>query len=75
MRSFSRPSQTRFCWSANRAGQPRDLIAEAFKVLRPEAHPIAGIVLNKADGSRIPGYAYSGYNYRSVGKHSATLET
>ena len=53
---------------------PRDSIAEAFKVLRPEAHRVAGIVLNKADGSRLPGYGYAGYNYRSVGKHLASHE-
>jgi len=54
---------------------PRDSIAEAFKVLRPEVHRVAGIVLNKADVHQFPGYGhYGGYNYRSVGKQTATHE-
>jgi Mrp family chromosome partitioning ATPase len=57
---------------------PRDSIAEAFKVLRPEVHRVAGIVLNKADVHQFPGSGYGrygGYNYRSAGKHAATHET
>jgi Mrp family chromosome partitioning ATPase len=46
---------------------PRASISEAFKVLRPEAHRVAGIVLNKVD---LQGYGYrGGYHYRSVGKY------
>jgi succinoglycan biosynthesis transport protein ExoP len=47
----------------------RASISEAFKVLRPEAHRVAGIVLNKVDLKQLPGYAYYGsYHYRSAGK-------
>jgi exopolysaccharide transport family protein len=47
----------------------RASISEAFKVLRPEAHRVAGIVLNKVDLKQLPGYAhYGGYHYRSAGK-------
>ena len=38
----------------------RKIISEALKVLRPEAHRIAGIVLNKANLRFLPGYAYPG---------------
>jgi polysaccharide biosynthesis transport protein len=39
-------------------------ISEAFKILRPEAHRVAGIVLNKVDLNRLPGYrSRSGYHY------------
>jgi polysaccharide biosynthesis transport protein len=49
---------------------PRLSIAEAFKVLRPEAHRVAGIVLNKVDLNQLQGYGYrGGYGYRSVGKY------
>lgn len=41
---------------------PRESISEAFKVLRPEGHRIAGIVLNKVDHRRLHGY-YRGYDY------------
>jgi hypothetical protein len=38
--------------------------------LRPEAHRVAGIVLNKVDLSQLQGYGYrGGYHYRSVGKY------
>jgi capsular exopolysaccharide synthesis family protein len=48
---------------------PRASIAEAFKILRPEAHRVAGVVLNKVDVNQLPGYGYGyGYRYRSVGK-------
>jgi exopolysaccharide transport family protein len=47
---------------------PRASISEAFKVLRPEAHRIAGIVLNKVDLKQLQGYGYR-YHYRSVGKY------
>ncbi len=47
----------------------RASISEAFKVLRPEAHRVAGIVLNKVDLTQLPGYGYQGgYHYRSAGK-------
>jgi polysaccharide biosynthesis transport protein len=46
---------------------PHATISEAFKVLRPEAHRVAGIVLNKVDFKQLPGYG--GYPYRSVGKY------
>lgn len=39
-------------WSQTARGS----ISEAFKVLRPEAHRVAGIVLNKVDFNRLPGY-------------------
>jgi capsular exopolysaccharide synthesis family protein len=42
-------------------------ISEAFKVLRPEAHRVAGIILNKVDLKQLYGYGYHGrYHYRSV---------
>ena len=47
----------------------RDSISEAFKVLRPEAHRVAGIVLNKVDLNQLPGYGYRG-GYGSAGKYS-----
>jgi succinoglycan biosynthesis transport protein ExoP len=37
---------------------PRDTVFEAFNVLRPEAHRIAGIILNKVDPQYLPGYGY-----------------
>jgi exopolysaccharide transport family protein len=44
---------------------PRTCIAEALKILRPEAHRIAGIVLNKVDVEQLHGYGYgSGYPSR-----------
>ncbi|MBV8574558.1 MAG: polysaccharide biosynthesis tyrosine autokinase [Acetobacteraceae bacterium] len=49
---------------------PHASISEAFKVLRPEAHRVAGIVLNKVDLNQLQGYGYrGGYQYRSVGKY------
>ena len=49
---------------------PQASIAEAFKVLRPEAHRVAGIVLNKVDLKQSQGYGYSGYyHHRSVEKY------
>ena len=44
-------------------------ISEAFKVLRPEAHRVAGIVLNKVDLKQLQRYGYRGYHYRSVDKY------
>ena len=35
---------------------PRATIHEAFRVLGPEAHRVAGIVLNKVDFNELPGY-------------------
>jgi capsular exopolysaccharide synthesis family protein len=50
---------------------PRAAISEAFKILRPEAHRVAGIVLNKVDLNQLQGYGYRGgyHYYRSVGKY------
>jgi polysaccharide biosynthesis transport protein len=43
---------------------PRASISEAFKLLRPEAHRVAGIVLNKVDLNKLPRYGYrGGYGY------------
>jgi polysaccharide biosynthesis transport protein len=47
---------------------PQTGVAEAFKVLMPEAHRLAGVVLSKVDFKRLRkhGYGYgSGYNYGS----------
>ena len=38
---------------------PRFAISEALKVLRPESHRIAGIVLNKVDVKQLRGYGYA----------------
>jgi Mrp family chromosome partitioning ATPase len=48
---------------------PQASISEAFKILRPEAHRVAGIVLNKVDLKQLQGYAYRGYHYRSVSEY------
>jgi Mrp family chromosome partitioning ATPase len=49
----------------------RASISEAFKVLRPEAHRVAGIVLNKVDFNRLPGYGYrGGYTYGYAAKQA-----
>jgi succinoglycan biosynthesis transport protein ExoP len=45
---------------------PLACISEAFKILRPTAHRIAGVVLNKADQTQLPGYAAY---YRSSGRY------
>jgi capsular exopolysaccharide synthesis family protein len=42
---------------------PHVSISEAFKVLRPEAHRVAGIVLNKVDLKQLHGYGYHGRYY------------
>lgn len=48
---------------------PRASVSEAFKALRPEAHRIAGVVLNQADLRQMRGYGYiSGYGYGSPGR-------
>jgi succinoglycan biosynthesis transport protein ExoP len=48
---------------------PRACVSEAFRVLRPEASRIAGIVLNKVDLKQLDGYGYRrSYHYRPVGK-------
>jgi polysaccharide biosynthesis transport protein len=45
-------------------------ISEAFKILRPEAHRVAGIVFNKVDLNQLQGYGYhSGYHYRSLDRY------
>jgi polysaccharide biosynthesis transport protein len=48
----------------------RASISEALKILRPEAHRVAGIVLNKVDPNHLRAYGY-GYHrgYRSVDKY------
>jgi capsular exopolysaccharide synthesis family protein len=47
---------------------PRACISEAFKVLRPEVHRVAGIVLNKVDLNQLQGYGYRGrYHYAPFG--------
>jgi polysaccharide biosynthesis transport protein len=44
----------------------RASVSEAFKVLRPEAHRVAGIILNKVDLKQVRGYSYHGrYHYRA----------
>jgi succinoglycan biosynthesis transport protein ExoP len=49
---------------------PRATISEAFKVLRPEARRIAGIVLSKVDLKQLDGYGYRrSYNYRALEKY------
>jgi exopolysaccharide transport family protein len=49
---------------------PRATISEAFKVLRPEAHRVGGVVLNKVDLNQLQGYgSRGGYHYPSVGKY------
>jgi succinoglycan biosynthesis transport protein ExoP len=48
---------------------PFACISEAFKVLRPEAHRVAGIVLNKVDLKQLQRYGHRGYHYRSVDKY------
>jgi capsular exopolysaccharide synthesis family protein len=49
---------------------PRHSVSEALKVLRPEAHRIAGVVLNKADLKELQSYRHnSRYHYRSVRKY------
>jgi capsular exopolysaccharide synthesis family protein len=54
-------------------GQTRSTsISEAFKVLRPEVHRVAGIVLNKVDLKQLQRYGYHGYHYRSVDKYFPT---
>jgi Mrp family chromosome partitioning ATPase len=45
----------------------RTTIAEALKILRPETHRIAGIVLNKANLKFLPDYAYPA-GYRNQGR-------
>jgi succinoglycan biosynthesis transport protein ExoP len=49
---------------------PRASVSEAFKALRPEAHRVAGVVLNRVDLRQMRGYGYiSGYGHgRSVGE-------
>ena len=49
---------------------PLACISEAFKVLRPEGHRVAGMVLNKVDRTQLPGYAYNiAYHQRSHVKY------
>jgi capsular exopolysaccharide synthesis family protein len=38
---------------------PRFAVSDALKVLRPESHRIAGIVLNKVDVKQLRGYGYA----------------
>ena len=51
---------------------PRSSIQEAFRVLGPQAHRIAGVVLNKVNFNELREYG-GGYRYRSIEKkHSAS---
>jgi capsular exopolysaccharide synthesis family protein len=51
---------------------PRASISEAFKLLRPEAHRVSSIVLNKVDPKQLPRYGYHrGYGYGSDGQYSS----
>ena len=53
---------------------PQASVIEAFKVLRPEAGRIAGVVLNKVDLRQVYGYGYrGGYHYRSLDKNVAAV--
>jgi capsular exopolysaccharide synthesis family protein len=45
---------------------PRASVSEALKILRPEAHRIAGVVLNKVDLSKMPKYGYDSKYYYSA---------
>jgi len=47
---------------------PRTIIYEAFKILRPEANRVAGVILNKVDFNQLPAYG-GGYRYHSVAKY------
>jgi polysaccharide biosynthesis transport protein len=50
----------------------RAIVSEAFKVLRPEAHRVAGVVFNKVDLNQLRRYGYDyrrGYQYQSGGKY------
>jgi capsular exopolysaccharide synthesis family protein len=50
---------------------PRINISEASKILRPESHRIAGVILNKVDVSQLPAYGYRGaYYYGSAGNYA-----
>jgi len=49
---------------------PKASISAAFKILRPEAERIAGIVLNKADLKQLDYYGYRrSYNYHAAEKY------
>ena len=48
---------------------PRATISEVLKVLRPEAHRVAGIVFNKVDLRQLRGHGYPGYHYRAAGRY------
>ena len=43
---------------------PRRRVSEAFKILQPEVHRVAGIVLNKVDFAHLPEHAYGSGRYR-----------
>jgi polysaccharide biosynthesis transport protein len=45
---------------------PRASVSESLKLLRPEAHRVAGIVLNKVNLSKMPKYGYHRDGYYSV---------
>ena len=47
---------------------PRASIYEALRVLGPQAHRVAGIVLNKVDFNELRGYG-GGYRHRSIDKY------
>jgi succinoglycan biosynthesis transport protein ExoP len=49
---------------------PQASVSDALKVLRPEAHRIAGIVLSKVDLKQLDSYGYKrSYNYRALGRY------
>jgi Mrp family chromosome partitioning ATPase len=55
---------------------PQASISEAFKILRPEARRIAGIVLNKVDLKQLDSYGYRrSYNYRALEKYFTATST
>jgi exopolysaccharide transport family protein len=49
---------------------PRVSVSEAFKVLRPEAHRIAGVVLNKVDLKELQSYRYNArYHHQASSRY------
>jgi len=45
---------------------PRAAIFDAVKSIRPQAHRVAGIVLNKVDLDQLPRHHYGSYSYQPV---------
>jgi capsular exopolysaccharide synthesis family protein len=49
---------------------PRDSVSEALETLRPQAHRVAGVVLNKVDLKELQSYRRNGrYHYQSVRRY------